>query len=150
MKEERGMKWYKFLIYFALFAAAAVNMVSLALSIVDLVNILGMGVTDGRIKGALATVIIYCAYLVILSAFLIVTRFSLARFECDGPMLLICIYIADFVISIAYCIAWSYILGKSAFGIYQIIILVIYAVMAHLNYIYFEHRSNLFVNKEYC
>ncbi len=146
MKEVLGMKWYKFLIYFALFAAALVDLVTAVLSIVDIVKLVQLTdlTADRRVAGALAVTIIVCIILVALAALLIVTRFRLAKFKHDGPILLIAIYLADFIIGLFYCITVSYILGKSMFGVYQIIILIVQAVMAQINFIYFDNRADLF------
>lgn len=146
MKEKQGMKWYKFLIYFALFAGAAVNILMLALSIlgVVLVEDFTAALAVDSFKWAFALTIVYCVFLLGLAVMLIVTRFRLAKFKSDGLIMLYAIYFANFVLSLAYCIAASYILRESVFSFSQIINLILQAAMFQINYLYLENRRTLF------
>ena len=150
MKEAQGMKWFKFLIYFALFAAAVMNLAMLVLEILNIVAIddFAAAFANSNFKWAFAVVIVYCIFLLGLAVMLIVTRFRLASFKSDGPILLYVIYFTNFVVSLAYCIAVSYILGESVFSIWQIINLIWQAAMFQINYIYFENRADLFRKKK--
>ena len=149
MKEVQGMKWFKFLIYFALFAGAAINLAMLVLEIHNIVAIddFAVAFASSNFKWAFAVVIVYCIFLLGFAVMLIVTRFRLASFKSDGPILLYVIHFANFVLSLSYCIAASYILGASVFNITQILNLILQAAMFQINYIYFENRADLFKKK---
>lgn len=146
-----SMKWYKFLIYFALWAGGIIN-------IIMGINYLSGGIyaatSDAQVTaemvysafgGLKAVDVVYGLVVVALGALQIYTRFRLAKFKTNGPKLLYICYAAGGVASLIYSIAVGSITGtgldSSAIGS-----LVLNVVLFVLNYIYFNKRKSLFVN----
>ena len=154
------MKWYKFLIYFALFAGSALNLIN------------GIMYFIGGQYNSKAAAEFYWALLPSLKAWDIImgilclafaaygiyVRFALAKFKKNAPLHLYTLYIAVNVASIIYRIAvysivlngFSSYLGasvdSSAIIITVAIIAIFTAVLVVLNGIYFKKRAHLFVN----
>lgn len=140
------MNWYKFLIYFALFASCVLNLIS------------GIVILTGGHYGGYASMvyayfgglkaldIIIGILIILLAAFAIVTRFSLAKLQASGPKYLYILYIGSFVVNIIYAIAVGAITGINVFDTSIIIQLIVCVVMVIVNHIYFSKRKSLFVN----
>ena len=142
-----GMKWYKFLIYFSLFAGAVINVAS------------GIPFLNGSIYGgyadnvysvfpALKTVDVMYGIVALATAVLcIVARFALAKYKKNGPALLLSIYAIGIVVSIVYFIAVKSIVTDIDLDTSSIVSsLVSSVVMIIINKIYFDKRKHLFVN----
>lgn len=145
------MKWYKFLIYFSLFATAVIGVLT------------GLNFLTGNIYSAqelgLTTDIVYTFYgeslrvvdLVYalanftLAAFAVYVRFQLSAFKKDAPTLLYILHAMGVVISIAYNIALSVLFGIEIEFATLIGSTIGTAVHVWLNYIYFQKRKWLFV-----
>lgn len=129
-KIEYGMKWYKFLIYFALFAGAVLNCV------------MGIMALSGKIYEAKLWAIIYGLALVGLAVFAIVTRFLLAKFKKSGP---ICLYVL-YIISPILEITGPQILHENLTNTSDIASMGASMIMLIVNIVYFKKRKSLFIN----
>lgn len=145
------MKWYKFLIYFGLFAGAVLNCIFAFLQITGLVY-----GTDGGYSIAEYIYyfypamrfldIVYGILLIALAALQVFTRFRLSGFKTNGPKLVITIYASGNAISILYSIIASVICGNPIFNTITVASIIISVVMIILNKVYFDKRKDMFVN----
>ena len=140
------MKWYKFLIYFALWAGAIVNLID------------SLQVFTGSILGD-DVEILYAYYpllkvlnlafaliLVTYAVFAIYTRYRLAQFRQNGPVCLHALYLVQLAMVLIYWLAGSLILGEwldLASGFSDLISSI---VILCINIVYFRKRKHLFVN----
>lgn len=147
------MKWFKFLIYFALWAGALLNIV---LNGVVMLNGLHYGDAETAklvyamfedLKG-LDTL---CGVLaIVMGVFSIYTRFQLAGFKKKGPMLLAFVYAGAIVFNLIYIIGCNsilpeYVLSEMDYTSFYSNT-VTSAVMIFVNMAYFKKRAHLFVN----
>lgn len=145
-----SMRWYKFLIYFALFASCVLN----ALSGLSLVT--GLIYGDSRelvylVFGSLRVVdLLIGIAMIALAVFDIVVRQKLAHFRSNGPRFLLLLYVASIVVSLLYLILATAIVGDwilSSDTISQYATnTILSVVMILVNNIYFKKRASLFVN----
>ncbi len=151
VKTEFSMGWFKFLIYFALFAGAVVNVM---FSINYLTGSIYLAQSNGEISAAVlysiygslrAVDMIYGILLLALAGLGVYTRFRLAQYRKDGPKLLYILYGAGAASSVLYCIA---VLAVSGMNQLSAVIgsLGTSAVMVIVNIKYFNERKELFVN----
>lgn len=144
-----GMKWYHFLIYFGLFAGAALNLIN------GIVQILGWHYGENRnlvysfYDDGLKTVDIIVGILIIFMAiFGIVTRFRLSGYRRGGPRCLMALYLLNIIVSLGYIIAASAVTGigiSELGGTSMIATLIVSVFMIAVNAVYFKKRSALFV-----
>lgn len=145
------MNWYKFLIYFSLFAGAVVNFISGILNLTG-GNYLIYGVDPETVYSAFDGMhildigfgIVYFA----LIPFALIARSSLAKFKKDAPNMFYIYHGASMIVSVAYNMFSVIITGGSiseiiaqALGTAAGVVLFI-----ALNIIYFNKRKHLFVN----
>ncbi len=139
------MKWYKFLIYFWLFLSAALYIYNgftcLAVSTNSLYNSRGS-------VGVAVVDLIYSFLFFGLAVLALVTRFRLADYKMNAPTLVTTFFIAEAVIQVSYpwvyyIASWGQYGGFSAFSAGSS--LVFYAVVAILNFYYFNKRVEVFV-----
>ena len=147
-KKELGLKWFKFLIYFGLWAGGIYNFVT------------GINMLTGNIYASqnvspekvykvfpnLKGVDGFCGIVICLfSIFQIVTRFSLAKYKKSGPPMLYGMYVGMMIISLIYTIAVSSITGLNVGGtvISSIISSLVFLI---INAVYLGNRKHLFVN----
>ncbi len=152
------MKWYKFLIYFALFASAILSFIS------------GLDCLTGNLFGAfgwtadeayaefegLKTLFTVSGIVSIMYAgYLLVTRYCLAKKMKIGPKLIMMMYVINTVINVVLSIASAYLIvlntGKTwheaGFSVIGLITdIAMGALLVYLNKVYFDKRSALFVN----
>lgn len=142
------MKWFKFLIYFGLFAGALLNLIS------GIMQLTGGQYGENKelvyyVFADMKTLdLIFGILLIFLAVFGVYTRFQLSSYRRSGPTCLNVLYIANIILSLAYLIAASVLtqiniveLGGSS----MIISLVVSICMVVVNTIYFKKRSQLFV-----
>lgn len=144
---QHSMNWYKFLIYFALFFGAAINVIGgivcMTGSHYDIVGGSGAHYWVYAVYGGLKALdIIYGLAMIALGAFGIYTRFRLSAYRTDGPMCLLITYGAAAGLSLLYSIIVSSIIGE--FPTENIGSIVGSVVMIVLNYIYFDKRRSYF------
>lgn len=156
------LKWYKFLIYFSLFAAAFISFVSgvsriISATIGEYFYFFNEGnfLKFNEIRKPID--IVYGILLFGMCALAIITRQHLAKFKRSGPILLYVFYVLSFSIdqlhSAAYYIAaqssllTDYAVVRGLFSLSEFVISAICTgIFLLLNYIYFNKRQNLFVN----
>ncbi len=145
------MGWYKFLIYFSLFAGAVLN-------VFDAISLLTGGIYGGEAE------LVYSVFdgLKSLDAFIgittlglagmcIYTRFRLSGFYKNGPMMLNITYIASLAVNLIYIIGVSSIvpdiLSDASTVSSEVSSMITAIVMIFANTVYFKKRSHLFVNE---
>ena len=143
---QRGMKWFKFIIYFQLWVALLSSLITSgrffygwgyegnaelvyslwpALKIIDIL----MGILN-----------------LALGVYAVFVQRALAKFRTKGPRMYYIFYGASIVFSLLYALAASIIIGESAFTADVISSLVVGVVLLLVNVQYFGNRSHLFVN----
>ena len=147
------MKWFKFIIYFQLFANAVLN---LLLSIPFFTGAIYGSETEltYRLIPDLKTAdMIYASLMVIAAVFAIIVRFRLSGFHKDGPSLYYAVLAAQIGIVIFYMIASKAAIDKSILANYiKIDYSSVYSsmftniAMIICNVTYFSKRKHLFVN----
>lgn len=151
-KPDMPMGWFKFLIYFSLFAGGILNIIS-AFPMLT-------GTTYGSSEDAqlvytvfegIQTIdVIYGLLCIALGIFQIYTRFRLAGFHENGPKLLIGSYIGVVAINLFYYIGLHAVIPAefmSEIDTGSIITSIITsAILAFINYSYFKKRDHLFIN----
>lgn len=149
---ERPMKWFKFLIYFALFASAVVNFFS-GISFItgtqtsNLAGGYGAGFVYAIFGGLKVLDIIVGILSFGMVALAIYVRFQLAGYKKDGPKMLLGMYAIQLAINLIYYFGLLIILGFDGTILSSLIGTIIGSViMIVLNKIYFDKRKDLFVN----
>lgn len=148
---ELGMGWYKFLIWFALFAGALLNLVR-GIQMMSGDQYDGYADQVYRVFDGLKGLdMVAGVALITLAVIAIVARFSLAAYKKNGPKLLILLYAFNAGIQIIYTLAAKSIISaatasvsldtSSAFSSAAFAL-----AMAAINYSYFKKREHLFVN----
>ena len=153
------MAWFNFLIYFALFANAALNTSMASYYATGFIHTGSNGwdyAEEVYSKyAAMQTIDVVMAVLcVVLAVFCIFVRFRLARFKKDGPILLMVMYIFSTVINTFYLIFVSSIgvastseNGVSMTNMSGILITLGTSIaLCIANYIYFNNRKEMFKN----
>ncbi len=147
------MKWFHYLIYFALFLDAVVD-VSTGLQFVSgsayYIETNGL-VSAGQVYALYGTGlkvinILYGVIMLLMAVFGIVTRFKLANFKKGAPMMLYILNGADVLIFLIYLIVVSMIAGISVNLVDQISLVAGAFIGFVLNYRYFSKRKVLFCN----
>ena len=144
--ETRGMAWYKFLIYVALFLTAFAD---IAGGISQIIGGQYMGLAGDvyALYPALRPVdVIAGAALVVLGAFAVYTRYRLAGFRQNGPLCLYLLTAGDLVLSLAYTFSTSLVIGKFASDLTFVVRIILALIILGLNAMYFSKRDDLFVN----
>ena len=143
---QRGMKWFKFIIYFQLWASMLVNLVTA-----------GKYFTGAYYEGNAEMVyrffpalqpldIVIGVICLALAVYAVVVQRALAKFRARGPMMYYLTYIVNTAVTVFYLIIGSIIIGQSAFSAEVIGSLAGSLVMLFVNIPYFNNRKHLFVN----
>ena len=135
------MKWYKFLIYFALWAGAIVNLIDSLQFFTG--SILGDDVEILYAYYPLLKVLnlAFALILVTYAVFAIYTRYRLAQFRQNGPVCLHALYLVQLAMVLIYWLAGSLILGEwldLASGFSDLISSI---VILCINIVYFRKRK---------
>ena len=143
------MGWYKFLIYFALFAGAFFNVCYAILymtgSIYETEQIDPLTVYS-LYPGVKAVDIVYGILLLVLAVFMIVTRFQLSGLKKNGPKMIVALYGLNIAIAIIYAILISCTTDYMAFDASTVGQCILPIVMIIVNKVYFDRRKDIFVN----
>ena len=145
---EKPMNWYKFMIYFALFAGAILNAItgirmltgSVYEGAADYVYAFFPGLSGlDKIMGLAA---------IALAVLGIYTRQELAKFTAKAPQFVSYLYIGTAAYNLIYMIGFMMIVGDSVeLNMTTFIVqIVVSAVMVWANKQYFANRSEMFVN----
>ena len=133
--EAYGMKWYKFLIYFLLYASAVLNAIS---AIMCFTGAFYDGFTD-------ILDFAFGVYFITFATMALQTRSELYRNKRRGPKLLCALYILNAVGGVMYPFGVLMYTGQMLFyGSIIVITLVSSIVMAIVNHIYFKKRKDMF------
>lgn len=146
------MAWFKFLIYFMLFANAAINIFTAVTYLTGSVY-LGEDMTMSDVEAlymfyptAKMIDVIYGVLLIALAAYAIFTRFQLSGFKRRGPFLFILMYVLNLVIGLLYGISIMFTLETGLLGFISFVPSIITSVvMIFVNVVYFRKREELFV-----
>ena len=142
-----GMKWFKFLIYFGLWAGAILNFVTGVRMMTGNIY-LSEGVNADLVYKTFPNLqsvdvlfgLLFCAFAI----FQIVTRFYLAGFKKIAPAMLSVVYIANGVFNFVYNSIVASIISSNLGG-QTIVTILVAIVMVIVNNYYFGNRKNLFV-----
>lgn len=142
------MNWFKFLIYFALFAGAVLNFIA------------GINLLSGNsnemlyrfVPGLQTLDILYGLVVLVMAGLAVYTRFQLSAYRAKGPKLLTLLYVINLVSALVYTIGTymcvdsnPYIeLNESALTSNAASMAVCVA-MIFVNKTYFQKRASLFV-----
>ena len=143
---QRGMKWFKFIIYFQLWAGMLVNLVTA-----------GKYFTGAYYEGNAEMVyrffpalqpldIVMGVVCLALAVYAVVVQRALAKFRAKGPMMYYLMYIVNTAVTVLYLIIGSIIIGQSAFTAEVAGSIIGSIVMIFINIPYFNNRKHLFVN----
>ena len=143
---QRGMKWFKFIIYFQLWVALLSSLITSGRFFY------GWGYEGNAelvysLWPALKMIDILMGILnLALGVYAVFVQRALAKFRVNGPRMYYIFCGASIVFSLLYTLAASIIIGESAFTAGVISSLVVGVVMLLVNVRYFGNRSHLFVN----
>lgn len=146
---EVSMGWFKFLIYFALFAGAVLNLISGIMMLTGSAYGTDKELVYRFYEGLQGLDTIVGVLMVILAVIGIAARFTLAGYKKIGPVLLVILYIGSAVVNIIYAVGLPSIVPE--FVMQSIDMTSYYSstassiVFAIVNAIYFKKRSHLFV-----
>ena len=143
---QRGMKWFKFIIYFQLWAGMLVNLVTA-----------GKYFTGAYYEGNAEMVyrffpalqpldIVMGVVCLALAVYAVGVQRALAKFRAKGPMMYYLMYIVNTAVTVLYLIIGSIIIGQSAFTAEVAGSIIGSIVMLFVNIPYFNNRKHLFVN----
>ena len=141
-----GMKWFKFIIYFQLWAGMLVYLVTA-----------GKYLTGAYYEGSAEMVydffpalqpldIVMGVFCLALAVYAVVVQRALAKFRAKGPMMYYLIYIVSTAGTVLYLLIASIILGQSVFTAEVAGSIIGSLVMIFINIPYFNNRKHLFVN----
>ena len=150
LQPELSMKWFKFLINFALFASAVLNTIN------------GISMLTGGQYGGEAELVyamldglkgfdtLMGIFALALAAFCVFVRFQLSGYKKSGPTMIFGLYVAVCIFDLVYIIGLNSILPdyvmaavdlSSVYGGFGASVAI-----AIGNYVYFKKRQHLFVN----
>ena len=143
---QRGMKWFKFIIYFQLWASMLVYLVTA-----------GKYFTGAYYEGSAEMVydffpalqpldIVMGVFCLALAVYAVVVQRALAKFRAKGPMMYYLMYIVNTAATVLYLLIGSIIIGQSAFTAEVAGSIIGSLVMLFVNIPYFNNRKHLFVN----
>lgn len=142
----RGLGWYKFLIYFALWLSAVLSLWN------------GIKMLTGLVYGGDAALVYrylptlkivdmaYGVLILLCAALAIYARFMLAQYRRSGPPCLYALYIATNAADLLYVAATSLLLGESTLNSQTSSSCVTSVIFLLINITYFQKRKHLFVN----
>ncbi len=151
---QHPMKWFKFLIYFALFFGAFINFVFGF-------NYITGGIYFSQTNGQVTAEMVYGTYgaglkvldviqgilMIAIAAFGVYTRFRLSKYRTNAPLCVYVLYGAGAALTLLYNIALLVVTGLNQLtSVSSITSLVVTVGFILLNYAYFTKRKDLFVN----
>ena len=148
----RGMKWYKFLVWFSLFAAAISAVYSFCYYFstywecilrYDLDDIFPNVDNYGIRLTVLPFLMVLTIGFLCFGVFALFTRHKLVKYQKDAPRCVVGLYVGSALLSLGQIVINSMTQTSVVSGVVGIITALI---MAALNYSYFDNRSDLFVN----
>lgn len=154
LKNEYPMKWFKFLIYFALFFGAFIEFV---FGMNYIMGTIYFSQTNGQVTAEMVYAmygtplkiwdVLYGLIMLGTAAFSIITRFKLAKFKQNAPKFLYILYIAGAALGLVYNIGVALITGaEGIFNSSFITSIIFTGIIVFANYKYFSKREELFCN----
>ena len=142
------MGWFKFLIYFALWAGALLNIANGIMQITGYIY-LQEGVEPEIVYRAFPDLkffdVLFGFATCLLGIFVIVTRFSLAKFKVSGPIMLYAVHVFVIILNLLNNGIRTSITGANATGtILGSLIGGVIIIAIHVKY--FNNRKHLFIN----
>ena len=148
-RDPRGMTWFKFIIYFQLFANALINLAN-AIAVLTGAHYQGAADTVYAVFPAQRAVDIFYGVLCLgLAAFGVYTRFALSGFKRRGPGLYLGLIAANILVPVLFMLlssVFTRIPLTSLLDVNGITSLAANIAMLVVNKIYFGKRKDLFVN----
>ncbi len=150
-QRQLGMKWYKFIIYFALWAGAVFNVISaISLMTGSIYEDVGGSaeVVYSVFPGLKGWDIFFGVILIFIAIYQIYVRSCLVKFKAKAPMMLVLIYCILIAYEVLYAIVASSFLvriGGDPTIADSIPNIIGWIIMAVVNYKYFDNRDELFV-----
>ena len=142
----RGMKWFKFIIYFQLWAGMLVNLVAAGRYFTG-AHYEGNAEMVYRVFPALQPLdIVMGVVCLALAVYAVVVQRALAKFRAKGPMMYYLKCIVDTAATVLYLLIGSIIIGQSVFTAEVAGSIIGSIVMLFVNIPYFNNRKHLFVN----
>ena len=143
---QRGMKWFKFIIYFQLWAGMLVNLVT-AVKYFTGAYYEGSAEMVYTFFPALQPLdIVMGVFCLALAVYAVVVQRALAKFRTKGPMMYYLMYIVSTAGTVLYLLIGSLIIGQSAFTAETAGSFTGSLFMIFINIPYFNNRKHLFVN----
>lgn len=147
------MNWFKFVIWFQLFANCVLNLIT-AISAITGAQYLGEAESVyAYVQGLKAVDIFYGVVLIGLAVFAIIVRTRLKNYCSNGPTLYYVMLILDVVAAVGYTLITNVVISNSVLGPYYqadytsfISSIITTVVMLICNITYFNKRKHLFVN----
>ena len=147
---ELPMKWYKFLIYFALIAGAIVNFATGVTMITGSVYEAKSGVSANTVysmyEGLKIIDVMHGLVMFGVAVLGIMARSKLARYKADGPKFVYMVYGISAVSGLLYNILVGVVTGLSVMNASVITSFIVQLVMVWANTEYFGKRVHLFIN----
>lgn len=150
---EMPMKWYKFVIYFQLFANAVVNVVNAIPVFTGSLYGADSDYIYNMVSGLKILDLVYGAGMIAVAVLAIVARNQLKHFSAKGPATYYKVLILSMVLAAGYTMLSSMVISGSALGPYyepqyttMVSSLASSLIMLFCNKTYFGKRAHLFVN----
>lgn len=141
------MKWFKFMIYFVLFASAVICLSNGIRLMTGAVYEDSADLMYAMFDGLQILDIIVGALMVGMAALSIYARFRLAGYYKDGPKMLTYVYVADIAVSLIYLIGLAIVAGGDLVSelFVEYVPTMAYSVaLIFANYSYFKKRECMF------
>ena len=143
---QRGMKWFKFIIYFQLWAGMLVNLVTAGKYFTG-AHYEGKAEMVYRVFPALQPLdIVLGVVCLALAVYTVVVQRALAKFRAKGPMMYYLMFIVNTAVTVLSLLIASIIIGQSVFTAEVAGSIIGSLVMIFINIPYFNNRKHLFVN----
>ena len=140
------MKWFKFIIYFQLWASMLVNLAAAAKYFTGAYYEGNAGMVYDFFPALQPLDIVMGVFCLALAVYAVVVQRALAKFRAKGPMMYYLIYIVSTAGTVLYLLIASIILGQSVFTAEVAGSIIGSLVMIFINIPYFNNRKHLFVN----
>lgn len=142
------LKWFKFLVYFSLFASAVLNLIN-GINLIIGTQYEGNAEYMYSYYDGLQIFDAFCGLLLVaMAAFAVYTRFQLAGFRRNAPKLLLLTYAAPCIYNVIYISGTNLLMPGISMDNSTTIIssIITAAIMIFANNVYFKKRQYLFVN----
>lgn len=143
---QRGMKWFKFIIYFQLWASLLAILVMAEKFFTGAYYEGNADLVYSVYPAVKALDICMGIFSLALGVYTVFTQRALAKFRTKGPMMYYLLYCADIAIALLYLLIGSIIVGYSLFSADMVWDSIAPVVMILINIRYFNNRKHLFVN----